>query len=338
MSNFCVFETMKKLNSVVSPAGREDAIAEILTELAKPYCDEIRRDVMGSVICHKKGAGKKVMFSAHMDSIGVIVTHIDDKGFLRCSNLGGLNAKSLINTPVRFANGTRGLICCPGDKKIDDLARMSDVYIDIGATSREQALEKVQIADVAVFDTNTFDAFGMIVSPYLDDRVACIVLLKAMELLKDVKSDNDLYFVFSVQEEVGLRGATTAAFGVEPYVGIAVDVTRTGDTLNATPKMECACGDGAAIKVIDSSLVCSPKVVDALKKCAKEGGIKSQIEVLEAGGTDAGAMQRAKSGAYAGGISIPTRYIHSPQEMCSVEDVENCAKLCAAFAAKKIEF
>lgn len=338
MSNFCSIETMKKLNAVVAPAGHEQPVAEILAELAKPYVDEVCIDTLGSVIAHKKGGGKKIMFSAHMDSIGFIVTHIDEKGYIRVASLGGVGAQAVVNTPVKFANGTRGVFVCPSDKKLTDLVRVSDGCIDIGAHSREEAMQKVNVADVAVYATETYVAGDMLVSPYLDDRIACIVLLKAMEMLKDTECDNDIYFVFSVQEEVGLRGATTAAFGIEPYVGIALDVTRTGDALGGQPRMECYANGGAAIKIMDSSLICSPVVVKALKAVAEESQTKWQVEVLEAGGTDAGAIQRTKSGAYAGGISIPTRYIHTPNEMCSLSDIDDCAKLAAAFAAKKIDF
>lgn len=338
MTKFDTVETMKKVNSVVAPSGHETPVAEIFMELARPFCDEVYRDVMGSVIAHKKGPGKKLMFSAHMDSIGFIVTHIDEKGFIRCHNLGGIRAAGVVGTPVKFANGTRGVFLCPSDKTLTDLTRVSEGYIDIGAHSREEALERVQIADVAVYATETYQSGDMIFSPYLDDRIAGIILLKALEELKDEQVENDVYFVFSVQEEVGTRGAMTAAFAIEPYAGVALDVTRTGDELGGKPRMECYVNGGAAIKVVDSSLVCSPVLVSAMKDCAKENKIKWQVEVLEAGGTDAGSIQRSRSGAYAGCISIPTRYIHSPQESCSLSDVEDCAHLAAAFAKKALTF
>lgn len=324
-----IIELLKTLNAPTSPSGHEDGIAAVLTELVKPLCDEVRTDTLGNVIARRKGNGKRIMLSAHMDSIGMIITHIDDNGFLRFAQIGGLAPALLLSTPVKFANGTRGVIYKTGSSKIAEL-KLNDCYIDIGATSREDALKYVNIADVAVYDTATFAlANDMVVSPYLDDRIACITLLLALEEIKS--SENDLYFVFSTQEELGLRGATTAAFAIEPDIGIAIDVTRSGDTPDATPKMECSVGKGAAIKIMDSSLVCSPKLVRALEACAKAHDIPYQFEVLEAGGTDAGAMQRAKAGAYAGAVSIPTRYIHSATEMCSLSDVRASARIIAAF-------
>jgi endoglucanase len=213
--------------------------------------------------------------------------------------------------------------------------KLHNLYIDIGAQNREDALKYVHVADVAVYATETYKTGeSIIVSPYLDDRIACVVLLMALQSIKETK--NDLYFVFSTQEELGIRGARVAAFKIEPDIGLAVDVTRTGDTPDLASPMDCSLGKGAAIKVIDSSLVCSPKVVKALEQTAQANDITYQFEVLEAGGTDAGAIQLAKSGAYTGAVSIPTRYIHTPQEMAAESDIKAAAALVGIFAANEI--
>jgi len=341
---FDIFETLARLASVHSPAGFETPVAEAIAELAAPYADEIRTDALGNlIVCRKANAGnegsydpKKVMISAHMDSIGMIVTHVDDNGYIRFSNIGGLAPAVLLNVPVRFANGTRGVIAKEGKAEIKELS-LGDLYIDIGASSKEEATKKVNIGDVAVYAAETYMVGEKrVVSPYLDDRIACVVLLMVLESVKESK--NDLYFVFSAQEEVGTRGSKTAAFGIEPDVGLAVDVTSTGDIPEVDVPMQCSLGKGAAIKVMDASLICSPKVVRKLEQLAKEFDIKYQFEVLQRGGTDAGSIQLSRSGAYSGAVSIPTRYIHSPQEMCDLDDVRAAAALVGLFAANELDF
>jgi endoglucanase len=324
-----IFKTQQRLAAAFGPAGQEDGIADIIADIAKPFADEVYKDRMGNLVALKKGAGKKkVMFSAHMDSIGLIVTHIDENGFLWFSNLGGVALWRVHGSAVRFANGTHGVVFING-KADPKEAKLSDLFIDIGAKDEAAAREKVKIGDAAVFDQPAFEmGDGLIASPYLDNRIACVILLAAMQDIR--KCENDLYFVFTAQEELGLRGAKTASYGIEPDYGIAVDVTTAGDIPDFKPKMECRLRGGAAIKIMDSSVVCHPKVVQWLEQAAEREGIPHQREVLLAGGTDAGAMQTAKTGSYAGAISIPTRYIHNPLEICAAEDVEACIKLVRA--------
>ena len=322
-----IFETMETLSGVFGPSGSETAVAEKIMELAQPYADEITVDVMGNVTARKEGGGKKVMFSAHMDTIGLIVTHIDEHGFLRISNLGGILPERVLGSLVVFADGTRGVIGCDGKADRKNL-RLDNFFIDIGARNEEDAREKVRPGSTAVYDQPCVMLGYKIAAPYLDDRIACVALLAAMERI--AKPVNDLYFVFSAQEELGCRGAKTAAYAIEPDYGFAVDVTRTGDTPEASPKMEVKLGGGAAIKVMDTSVMCHPRVVEFLRKKAEDGKIPHQMEVLLLGGTDASAIQVSRGGAYAGGISIPTRYIHSPLEICDLGDVEACVDLIIA--------
>ena len=193
----------------------------------------------------------------------------------------------------------------------------------------------VQIGDTAVYDTPAFRTGGRIFSPYLDDRIACVVLLMAMERL--VKRENDLYFIFTVQEELGLRGARTAAYGVDPDYGIAVDVTDSDDIPEAPHDCSSVAGGGAAIKVMDGSVICHPAMVAKLEALAKAQHIPFQRDVLRFGGTDAGAIHQTRGGVCTGGISISTRYVHSPMEMADVGDVEACAALVAAYAQSKLD-
>lgn len=328
-----LMKTLAELVSAFGPSGCEHEIAQVIEKLARPYVDEISRDVMGNLICHKKGNGPRVMFSAHMDSIGLVATHIDEKGLVHVGQIGGVSAGEVLYTPVRFQNGAKGLICEGSDKEQKKL-KISDLLIDVGASNEEEAKKLVQVGDIAVYDTPTRAAGNRVISPYLDDRIACLVLLMAMERLD--KTGNDLYFVFSVQEEVGTRGAKTAAWAIDPDYGIAVDVTGADDEPGSEHEASSLCGKGAAVKVMDRSVICQPQLVEKLMGLAAEQGIPAQRDVLQMGGTDAGPMQGTRGGVYAGGISIPCRYTHTPTELVDLGDVEACAKLVAAFAMEKL--
>ena len=329
-----ILKVLNQLNACHSPSGEEGAVAEVIRTLAAPYVDEVYTDTLGNLICRKKGSGKRVMFAAHMDSIGFVVTHIDQGGFLRFGAVGGLDAHEVLGAPVRFANGVRGVVAKEGKAEAKEL-KLDNLYIDIGAKDRADAEAQVRIGDTAVYDTASFLNGRRLFSPYLDDRIACVVLLLAMERLGE--TDNDLYFVFTAQEEVGIRGAKTAAYGVDPDYGVAVDVTDSDDIPEPDHLCSAQAGKGAAIKVMDSSVICHPVVVKKLEELAAEKGIPAQREVIKAGGTDAGAIHQSRAGVYTGGISIPTRYLHTPLEMADLDDVEACARLAAAFAEAKLD-
>lgn len=325
-----VFDLWNEVGGAFGPSGREDAVREAIAAIAGEYIDDITTDALGNLICRKKGSGKKVLFAAHMDSIGVVATYIDEKGFIRFSQVGGLFKGDLINIVVRFANGTRGVISYEEKTPFKDLT-LDNLFIDIGAKDRADAEKQVQVGDFAVFEAPRFEQNGVLCGPYLDNRIGCVTLLRAMEQVGE--TDNDLYFVFTAQEEVGLRGAGAAAFAVEPDVAIAVDVTDTGDLPERKTPMAVDMGKGPAIKVMDRSVICTPAVCAALEQAAHDCGIATQREILQCGGTDTAALQKARAGVQAGAVSIPTRYIHSPSEMCAVSDVEDAAKLLARFAA-----
>lgn len=329
-----ICKTMQALNAAFGPSGDESGVACVIADLARPYVDEITTDVLGNLICHKKGNGPKVMFAAHMDSLGLIVTHIEKEGFLRVGAVGGIRAAEILYTSVRFRNGVRGVVAVNEDADRTKL-KVDDLYLDIGVTSQEEAKALVNVGDVAVYDTAVFQAGGCLVSPYQDNRISCVVLLSALEQLGE--SGNDLYFVFTTQEEVGLRGARTAAYGIEPDYGIAVDVTGVSDLPGSKHGSSSVLGGGASIKVKDSSVIAHPQMVALLEQLAEEKGIQVQRDVLLVGGTDAGAIHQTRAGVYTGGISVPCRYIHTPVECVRISDVEACAKLVCAFAETKLE-
>lgn len=329
-----LFHLIETLNALHGPSGDEGEIRAAIAELAKPYADEITTDTLGNLIVHKQGRGPKVMFAAHMDSIGFIVTHIEKDGFLRVGMLGGISAQEVAYTPVRFKNGVKGVLAKEEKAEFGKL-KLHECYIDIGAKDQEEAKNMVQVGDTAVYDTSAFTNNSKVYSPYLDNRVACAILLQAMQRIDH--SENDLYFVFTAQEEVGIRGAKTAAWSIDPDYGIAVDVTDVDDTPGSEQCGTAQLGKGAAIKVMDHSVLCHPAVVQKLSDLAQEQQIPVQKDILRSGGTDAGAIHVSRMGVLTGGISIPCRYIHTPQEMADLQDVESCVKLTAAFAQSKLD-
>ncbi len=317
-------ELLKTLASGYGPSGREDKIRNTIAQYAKKLTDEVIVDTLGNLIAHKKGNGKKIMIAAHMDEIGVIATVIDDNGFIRFSAVGGLYNKDLFARRVCFENGVVGIIGSEEDNKDRKIAKL---YIDIGAKNREDAEKKVKTGDMAVFMGEFTENEDIVISKALDNRAGCYVMLEAM---KRVKTENDLYFVFTAQEEVGLRGAKTAAYSIAPQYALSIDVTDTGDTPEGI-KMDVKLGKGAAVKIMDRSILCDAYIRGLLIELAKENNIPYQLEIMNDGGTDAGAISLSGIGVKTGGISIPTRYIHSPSEMVSKDDLKSCIELLTAF-------
>ena len=323
-----LLEILEALNKTHGPSGDEGGVREKITELARPYADEMFTDTLGNLIVHKKGDGPRVMLAAHMDSIGFIVTHIEKEGFLRVGRLGGISPKEAAYAAVRFKNGVRGVFA-PEEKADFGKLKLDECFVDIGAESDEEARKLVQVGDTCVYDRSIRTRGGRVMGPYLDDRIACAVLLCALERIE--KPACDLYLVFTVQEEVGLRGARTAAWWAEPDVGIAVDVTDVDDTPGSEKSGTAQLGRGAAVKVMDSSVICHPEVVARLEELARREGIPVQRDILRTGGTDAGAIHTTRLGVKAGGISIPCRYIHTPAETADLQDAKACVRLVTAF-------
>ena len=321
-------DLIKKLTEEYGPSGAEEKVVEAIKEEIAPFVDEIKIDNLGSLVAVKKGDGARVMLAAHMDEIGLIVTHIDKKGFLRFSTVGGVSAGRLSGMRVIFANKQVGTI---GVEKSGNT--IDKMFIDIGATSKEAAESEVSIGDFAVFKQDCVDLGDRVIAKAMDDRAGCAVQIEAAKRLKN--SPNEVYFVFTVQEELGCRGAGTAAYAINPDLAIAVDVTITGDTPEAAT-MEVSLGKGTAIKLKDSGVMVHPKVRELLVQTAKELDIPYQLEILDAGATDAGPMQRTRGGVPAGVISIPARYIHSPSEMIDMGDTEGCVKLLTATLEKDL--
>lgn len=327
-----VYTTLQKLCTCPSISGREDNIRGLLSELILPFCDELRVDALGNLIAKKNGTGEgdAIMLCAHMDEIGFLVNFIEDNGMLRVATIGGISLSASAFTAVISEKGVRGALV-PEDKTKPADYKADKFYIDIGAKNKKEAERRVSIGDFFVVEGSLTRLMGKrVMGRPLDDRIGCVVLLDIAERLASVETKGDVYYVFSVQEEVGCRGSMTSAFAISPAYSLCFDVTGTGDTIGASA-MACKLGGGAAVKIKDSSVICSEEVVSALCRIAEEKKIPYQREILTYGGTDTSSMQLSGSGSLAGALSIPTRYIHSGVETCDLSDAEACAALAVEF-------
>jgi tetrahedral aminopeptidase len=326
---------IQKLVESVGPSGFEKTVRDVILNEVRPAADECRIDALGNLIVRKgqkSGNGKRIILAAHMDEIGIMASFIDENGFVRFTNIGGVFPINCVGSRVKFTNGVQGVI---NMDKLDKpgVPELSQLFIDVGATSRKDC--PVKIGDPGVFDRSFLDLGDRLVSKAMDDRISTAVLVEVIKTL--VNTPNEIYFVFTVQEEVGTRGAMTAAFEIDPEIGISVDVTRTGDTPRGI-KMEVSLGKGPTIKVRDSGMISDPRLVQALVNSAEAAGLPYQLEVLEAGTTDARAIQVTRAGVPSSCISIPCRYVHSPSEMVSYSDVQNAVKLLVKFLSQPVEF
>ena len=327
-------ELLTSILTAYGATGRETGVRKVIEKALTGHVDSMETDVMGNLIATKKGdgTGKRIMLSAHMDHIGLMVMDADKHGYIRVCNVGGIRPANMVAQHVVFENGAVGVI--GADEGVKGALEMRHLYIDVGAETREEALAIAPIGEVAVAAPR-IARLGehRLASPAMDDRIACYIQAQAMlELPETLK--NDVVAVFSVQEEVGLRGAAAAAFAVNPDMGIALDVTGVGDIPGHENHVPMALGKGAAVKIMDRSLICTPAVVDLMLDAAKENGIMVQREVLPYGGTDAGAIQKTRGGVPSGVISIPCRYIHSAAETVDLRDVEACVELVEACVVK----
>lgn len=326
---------IQKCVEINGPSGFEKPVREMVQSEIEGYVDEIQVDALGNLIARKgtkKGTGKRLLLAAHIDEIGLMASFIDEHGFIRFTNIGGIFPIHCVGSRVRFFNGVPGVIGLDKYEKTT-LPDLSQMYIDVGATGREDC--PIRIGDAAVFERPFVEMGNHWVSKAMDDRVGVAILIQVIRELK--QTPHEVYCVFSTQEELGTRGITTAAYQIEPDLGLSIDVTRTGDTPKGI-KMEVALDKGPAIKVRDSGMIADPRLVELLTACSRENHIPYQLEVLEAGTTDARVIQLTRCGVPSGCISIPCRYIHSPSEMVSRMDVENAVKLLVNFLSGPIQY
>jgi endoglucanase len=322
--------------------GYEKEIRNLVIAELKGLADDIRVDNMGNVIAFKKGksSARKSMAAAHMDEIGFIVTHVDDRGFVRFNGVGGFDPKTLTSQRV-IIHGRKNLMGVMGSKPVHIMSpdektktvKLSDFFIDTGLPKKE--VDKlVAVGDFVTRFSPLIELGECVNVKSLDNRASVFVLIETLRELKKSKRKPcyDFHAVFTVQEEVGLRGAQASALQIQPDFGFGLDTTIAYDVPGSSPQERCtALGEGAAIKLMDSSVICDYRMIEFMKSAAKRHKIKWQPEILSAGGTDTGSVQRfVAGGSIAGAISIPTRHIHQTIESCHKEDLAACIQLLAA--------
>jgi putative aminopeptidase FrvX len=323
-------DLLREITEVAGAPGHEQRVREIVIREITPLVDDITIDNMGNVYAIKKGQHeKRVMVGAHMDEIGFIVTHIDDNGFVRFHTLGGFDPKTLTAQRV-IIHGTEDIIGVMGSKPIHvmtaeeraKLPKTTDYFIDLGMNKAE--VEKiVSIGNPITRERGLIEMGDCVNSKSLDNRLAVFILIESLRALKGKEVPYDVYGVFTVQEEVGIRGANVAALEIKPDFGFGLDTTIAYDVPGAKPEeMITKLGDGTAIKIMDSSTICDYRMVKFMENIAEKHSIKTQKEILTAGGTDTAGIQRMNpGGAIAGAISIPTRHIHQVIEMSNKNDI-----------------
>ncbi|MFH1609909.1 MAG: M42 family metallopeptidase [Candidatus Bipolaricaulota bacterium] len=329
---------LQKLSEAAGIPGREEEVRAITREALKGHVDTMEVDRLGNIIAHKKGKGPKVAVAAHMDEIGFLVSHVDEEtGFLRIEPVGGFDPRTLIASrvtvhgtggPLTGLIGIKPIHILTDDEKKKEI-RIQDLFVDVGLPGKK-ATKRVKVGDPVTL-TQTFAQIGDLVSgKALDDRLGLYVGIEAVRRLK--KHQADIYLVGTVQEEVGLRGARTSAFAIQPEIGVALDVTLACDMPGVQAHEQVTkLGKGVAIKLKDSASISHPGLVRFLVDLAEEKKIPYQMEILPRGGTDAGAMQLAREGAAVVTLSVPTRYVHTVVEAAHTDDIEAAIKLLAAF-------
>jgi len=328
---------LKQLTETFGPSGYEDEVRKLVQAEVKPFADEIKVDALGNLIVRKKPTKqtkdtKRVMVAAHMDEIGLMVSHVDEKGFARFTQIGTLIRRYVPGGRVRFLNGTVGVIGYDNLNNLNDVPTLDKLYIDVGATSKKDC--PVKVGDVAAFDRPFTEMGNRLVAKSMDDRVGVLVAIETLRALKS--TPNDVYFVFTTQEEVGTRGVAVSAFGVDPDLGIALDGTPTGDTPTSL-KMDIELGKGTCILIKDVGMISDPRIVKWMIAAAEKNKIPYQPEVLLVGSTDARTIQLTRAGVPTGCILVPTRYVHSPSEMVEYSDVQNSVKLLTALLRAPID-
>jgi putative aminopeptidase FrvX len=332
-------ELLKEICRTPGAPGFEQKVRELVIKEVTHLVYEVSVDNMGNVYAVKHGkSDKKVMIGAHMDEIGFIVTHIDDKGFIRFHTLGGFDPKTLTAQRV-LIHGKKDIIGVMASKPIhvmtpeerNKIAKLSDYFIDTGL-SKEEVEKYISVGDSVTREREFIEMGNCVNSKSLDNRLAVFILIETLRNLKDKEVPHNIYGVFTVQEEVGIRGANVSALKIDPDFGFGLDTTIAFDLPGAAEhEMITRLGEGTAIKIMDSATICDYRMVDFMKKTADKNNIKWQPEILTAGGTDTAGIQRmTQGGSIAGAVSIPTRHLHQVIEMADKDDIEASINLLTA--------
>ena len=308
---------LEKLVRAFGVNSQEEEVRGVIREELNKIDCHINEDKMENLIVKVGQGAEKIMFCAHMDEIGLIATYIEDNGFVRVSNVGGIHPSEIVHNFVVFQNGAMGKV---GATKLEP--KVEDLFIDLGVSSREEALKMIKEGETACLLCDGMEVEDKIMSPCLDDRIGCYVLLRMIKEIKNTK--RELYFVFSTQEELGGRGARAAAYTIEPDYCIVIDTQEAGDYIGAKGNLEL--GKGPIIKIKDRTLLMHHEIKEMLEEASKRAGVKIQYGVSQ-GSTDGGNIHKENGGIRTGVLSIPCRYTHSISEMISMKDVEETINL-----------
>ncbi|HOJ87932.1 MAG TPA: M42 family metallopeptidase [Pseudothermotoga sp.] len=334
-----MIDLIRKLTEAYGPSGREEEVHNLILQELEGHVDGYKFDNVGNLLVWKAGTtGKKVLFDAHADEIGLVVTNIDERGFLRVESVGGVPPHSYVGHRVRFPNAI-GVVYVEGEteeerKKNFTNLNLDNMFVDIGARNRDEAMKVVPIGSFGIYDSHFFKNGDLLISKSMDDRIGCAIIVEILRRVK--KPRNTIIGSFTVQEEVGLIGASVAAYSLVPDVCVAVDVTDSSDYPKSFKRHSMALGKGPAIKIKDRASISNRGVVEKLIEVAEQEKIPYQMEVLTFGGTNAAALQRTRAGIPSATVSIATRYVHSPSEIVSLEDVENTVELLINYAGKGV--
>ncbi|MGI5901882.1 MAG: M42 family metallopeptidase [Desulfitobacteriia bacterium] len=319
-------ELLKGLTQAYGPSGNEKQVAKFIENYIQDQIktiDTLETDTLGNLIVRKKGPGKKIMVAAHMDEIGLIATYLDSKGYIYFSPVGGLKPANLLAQRVMFGNGSVGVIA--KERKESGDKSPAKYFIDLGVTGEQEARKYITEGDMAVLTGQFVETDNHVISKALDNRLGCFITLEA---LKNYNSEHDLYVVFTAQEEVGTRGAKTAAYALEPDLAIVVDMTFSYDT--PKEKHRTSLDKGVAIKIMDRSILVTPKIKNWMLDVATENNIPYQTEIITAGGTDSGPIHLSQEGIPTGGLAVPVRYLHTGSEIASKSDIKAACRLLTA--------
>jgi putative aminopeptidase FrvX len=312
---------LKQLTEKFSPSGNETEVADFIIEQVKTIADSIQVDLLGNLIIRKRGNGIKVMIVSHMDEVGIMITHIDPQGYLYFVPVGGLKGSDLVAKRVVFKNKRIGVVSRERKQKTEDKT-FGKVFIDIGVNSEAEARCIVTEGDMATLVGDFQETEGHVISKALDNRIGCFL---AIEILKQIHCESDLFFTFTVQEEVGSRGAKIAAATIQPDLALIIDTTISYDTPNEFNRTSL--GRGVAIKVMDESIVVSPKIKNWMADICSQKKVPFQWEIISTGATDCGPVHLTQGGIPTGGIAIPVRYLHTANEIAAKADIRSAYNL-----------
>lgn len=323
---------VKRLSEAYGPSGSEEAVRELVRQEIKGYVDQVRVDALGNLIAQRRGTGshrKKVMLSAHLDEIGVMVSFVDSRGFARFGTLGPVSPLTLLGARVHFASGTSGVIGREEKNAARTEIEMDTLFIDFGRSVGEQAV--VQVGDSACFVREFFETTECLIGKGLNDRVGCAILIETLRELK--KSPYDLSFVFTVQQKIGARGAGAAAYALQPDVAFVIDAAAASDVPGAHAE-GIVLGKGPAIKFQDEGALTTASARQMLLNAAREARVPHQLDVTPLAGGDSLPIQAAREGVVTAALAVPMRYLNTPSEMVRLDDVQHAIQLLGALLSK----